>query len=108
MIDTRRNTQAGGSLSHLSNRKYICESCAVEMGEAMGQVSEEKYDEAIEAGRVLEAEVAELQGALELAQNEQHKVVSLADVVASLAVDSRTTKPPATRKPAAPKAAPDA
>jgi hypothetical protein len=85
VIDTRRNTRAGGALSHESVRKYVCESCAVEMGAAMGMVPEAQYDEAIAAGRKLEAEVAELQGELALAQNAQTRVVSVDELETALA-----------------------
>lgn len=43
VIDTRRNARPGGATSHASVRKYICESCALEMGGAMGMVKAEEH-----------------------------------------------------------------
>lgn len=43
VIDTRRNSRA--EKNGISERKYICEPCAVEMGKAMGQVSAEVYED---------------------------------------------------------------
>lgn len=44
VIDTRRNARPGGPTSHASVRKYICESCALEMGGAMGMVPAQTHE----------------------------------------------------------------
>jgi hypothetical protein len=105
VIDTRRNTKAGGALSHLSNRIYICEPCAREMGAAMGQVSPEVYDRAVEALHESGQREATLETALANALTQQHQVVDTTVLFAKLdeltKVPSNTAS--AARKPAAAK-----
>jgi len=104
VIDTRRNTRAGGALSHLSNRIYICEPCAREMGGAMGQVSPEVYDRAVEALHESEQRESTLETALANALAQQHQVVDARELFAKLdelkKVPSNTVSVPRSSAPA--------
>lgn len=109
VIDTRRNTQAGGSMSHLSNRKYICEPCALEMGGAMGMVPAERAAVLETEVRQLAADNVSLASQLETARAQQPRVLTVADVEASLSsVVSETVRAELAKKVPAKKAAPSA
>jgi hypothetical protein len=106
VIDTRRNTQAGGTLSHASNRIYICEPCVLQLGQALGMASAVETEAAQTAGRALEEQVAQLEGELALARNEQHRVVSADTVGEIVRAELAKLKPATVRKPATPKVTP--
>lgn len=97
MIDTRRNTQAGGSLSHASVRIYVCEPCAVELGEAMGLVKRDEYESVVDKLRDSDLELARVKHDLAEAQDAQTRVVDADEIIARI---EKLTKP----KPAAKKA----
>lgn len=80
VIDTRRNSRAGGIQSHESVRKYICESCAREHGAAIGMVSPEEYAEAEAAIRDKDFELIALRERLEAAESRTVNVVPVADI----------------------------
>lgn len=105
VIDTRRNTQAGGSMSHLSNRKYICEPCALEMGGAMGMVKASDHEALLQDNADLSASVTRLTHELEVARTHQPRVLTVADVEASLSsVVSETVRAELAKKTSAKKA----
>lgn len=84
VIDTRRNARPGGPLVHESVRKYICEDCVTELGQALGMVKADEYallqsiaDSAIEQRDRAEAALAE-------AESNQTKVVDVREVTGAL------------------------
>lgn len=82
VIDTRRNSRPENRGQ--SERKYVCEPCAKELGAAVGQVSAEH---AAHTGSVLQDfadENQRLRNDLAYAQTQQHKVVDPAAVAAEL------------------------
>ena len=84
VIDTRRNTRAGGSMSHESVRKYICEPCARELGGAVGMVSPEEFAEVKQELGDSKFELISFRERLEAAEAGQVKVVSVKDIEALL------------------------
>jgi hypothetical protein len=83
VIDTHRefNPEVG---TRLSGRKYICEPCASEMGQAVGLVTSVEY---LGVGWKLaqaEERIALLEGDLALALNEQHKVMDADEFAAQM------------------------
>lgn len=106
VIDTRRNTQAGGAMSHLSNRKYICEPCALEMGGAMGMVSPEEAATLDANAKDFYDRMVEAQDELEQVRSQQLRVVAadgLVDEFTSLLRDelAKTVKKAPAKKSAA-------
>jgi len=102
VIDTRRNTQAGGALSHASNRIYICEPCVIQLGKALGMASAAEHESVVQSVGGWGARVAELEVELEDARAQQHRVVDPTEILAQ--IEKWKTAPSSTasaRKPAA-------
>lgn len=97
VIDTRRNTQAGGTLSHASNRIYICEPCATECGEAIGLVKRAEFESVVDKLRDADLKLKRTEEDLEEARTQQTRVLSLADVVATLNASPAQSASPAPR-----------
>jgi hypothetical protein len=109
VIDTRRNSRAGGVSKAVSERKYVCEPCAKELGQAVGQVSAEEFALVNENASHLADLYQQATYDLEQAQKSQTRVVSadeIADVVSETVraeLAKTVKKVPATKtKPAAP------
>lgn len=107
VIDTRRNARPGGPTSHASVRKYICESCALEMGGAMGMIgyaTEADFRKTIDD---LNQGNRHLMNELESARASQVRVVpadEIADVVSETvrAELAKTVKPAPKKRAASP------
>ena len=84
VIDTRRNTQAGGTLSHASNRIYVCEPCIDQLAGALGFVPRDEYESVVDKLRDSDLELSRVQTDLREAQSSQVRVVSADDVLAKL------------------------
>lgn len=103
VIDTRRNSRAGGSLSHESVRKYICESCATEMGGAMGMVSADEHAEVVAESTRQTYDLAALHDRLQVAESAQVKVAPVEEFLSVLREELAALKPkPRTTKPSVP------
>lgn len=85
VIDTRRNSRAGGVSHGASERKYICQPCAEEMGKAMGQVSESDHQAVVGVATELQQTVSDLRYELEQTQGQQTRVVEANDLKRMLA-----------------------
>jgi hypothetical protein len=96
VIDTRRNARAGGSMSHESVRKYVCEPCARELGAAVGMITPEEHEQILDVaeGR-REAMLVQAQQ-LEEARASQTRVISI-DAARELLVLPKKS-PTATKK----------
>jgi hypothetical protein len=84
VIDTRRNSRAGGVSKAVSERKYICEPCAKELGQAVGLVPAEDHSRTVEALATSERLGLQLERDLSEARSQQSRVVNadeIADVV---------------------------
>jgi hypothetical protein len=90
VIDTRRNTQAGGALSHVSTRKYVCEPCVKQLGEAMGMVSAEVHAQVACDGSDAMADCVKLAHELSEAREAQTRVVDADEILARI---EKLTKP---------------
>jgi hypothetical protein len=84
VIDTRRNARPGGPTTHESVRKYICEPCAREMGDAIGMVAWERHVSVVDALASTRETVAHTEYALSKAEAAQTRVVSEAEILAAL------------------------
>lgn len=95
VIDTRRNSRAGGVSHAASERKYICEPCASELGAAVGMLSKGLYDAVVQDLHVTQQNAVDLQAKLDEARTQQTRVVNVSDLEEALAA----LKPkPAARK----------
>jgi hypothetical protein len=75
VIDTRREFNPN-CLTKLSGRKYVCESCATEMGQAVGMVSRDEHLDTVAEVEDLESSLGRVNARLDEAVSSQHRVVS--------------------------------
>lgn len=82
VIDTRRNSRPENRGQ--SERKYVCEPCAKELGAAVGQVSAEKHQRMWDHRDELGKAYNDVQLELESVRAQQTRVVSVEEVAAYL------------------------
>ena len=102
VIDTRRNSRPGPHAIHTTERKYVCESCAKELGKAIGLIGRDEFDKVVDELRDASLERDRLQARLERAESEQVRVIGADEVAALIDEKLSALKPkPAARTKAA-------
>jgi len=60
VVDTLRNYELGNHFTPLAGRKYVCESCVVELGACVGLASADRIEQLEKDNVTYRAKIAEL------------------------------------------------